>query len=101
LLIIPYSVIAKPTINSVTVTGDITNDATLIISGSSFTTKANPEPLFWWKADFGETPSTLGRVTSWNRSGFNGAFSTTRVAPGSQKSVYVNFHRIVVDQSEV
>lgn len=82
-LLIPSFVIAKPSID--TVTGEITN-TTFIISGSGFTSKANPEPLFWWKADFGKTPSALGRKTSWDNT-FGGNISTTVVAPGSQQSI--------------
>lgn len=84
-LLLPCFAIAKPAIN--TVTGDITNNTTLIISGSGFTTKANPKPLFWWKADFGQTPSALGRKTSWDETGSIGSFSTKVVAPGSKQSV--------------
>ncbi len=82
-LLIPGFATAKPVINSVT--GSIENSA-LIISGSGFTAKANPEPLFWWKADFGITPSALGRST-WDKTDISGSFSTKVVAPGSQKSV--------------
>ncbi len=88
-LIVPCFAIAKPVITSIS--GHLTPNSEIIINGSGFTTKANPEPLLWWKADFGETPSALGRVTSWHNN-FNGNFSTAIVAPGSQKSAGIDFH---------
>ncbi len=73
----------RPIINSVT--GDL--GTTLTIRGSSFTEKTNAKPLFWWKADFGTSPSTLGRLTAWSDGDDNlGALSTNIVAPGSQQS---------------
>ncbi len=75
---------AQPSINSVT--GDVTEGASLTINGSAFTPKANPKPLFWWKADFGTSPSSLGRMAAWSDDDNLGSLSTTIVAPGSQQS---------------
>ena len=83
--IFPCIVDAKPEINSIA--GDIKDNTKLIINGSGFTAKSNPKPLFWWKADFGETPSNLGRKKSWDASKLTGNFSTAVVAPGSNHSV--------------
>jgi len=77
-----YDAIAQPSINNVT--GDI--NATLTINGTAFTEKANAKPLFWWKADFGTSPSSLGRMTAWSDDDNLGTLSTTIVAPGSQQS---------------
>ena len=88
-LFLPCFAIAQPVIN--TVTGDISSGTTLILKGSGFTEKSNPEPLFWWKADFGVAPSPLGRLKTWSDSTrFGGNFSTAIVAPGSQRSVGKN-----------
>lgn len=88
-LFLPCFAIAQPAIT--TVTGEITSGTTLIIKGSGFTEKANPEPLLWWKADFGEAPSPLGRLKTWSdTTRFGGNFSTAIVAPGSQRSVGKN-----------
>ncbi len=75
---------ATPFIASVN--GDITKDKTITINGSLFTSKANPAPLLWWKADSGLTPSPLGRKTMWDGP-FNGNISTKIIAPGSHQSV--------------
>jgi hypothetical protein len=79
-----FDAFTQPSINNVT--GDIST--TLTINGSAFTEKTNAKPLFWWKADFGETPSNLGRKTAWdgNLTYGIGTLSTTIVAPGSQQS---------------
>ena len=61
--------------------GNIEDGQTLTISGSGFTAKTNPKPLFWWKADFGETPSVLGRNTVWGNTSGLGNFSSAVVAP--------------------
>ncbi len=83
-LLISNFALAEPAIDAVT--GDIAKDGSLIINGSLFTTKVNPKPLFWWKADFGINPSILGRKTEWDGR-FGGDISTIVVASGSQKSV--------------
>lgn len=73
------------------VVGDITQDQTITIQGSGFTSKANAKPVFWWRADDsenGQAPSALGRKTAWDNSAvFNGEPSQLVVAPGSQQSV--------------
>jgi len=74
-----------PTIN--TVQGNPLKDTSLIINGSGFTEKTNAKPLFWWKADFGTTPSALGRKTAWDIDDHLGTFSNAVVAPGSQTAV--------------
>lgn len=73
-----------PTINSVE--GDIASGHSVIIGGLGFTEKANAKPLFWWKADFGTSPSPLGRMLEWSDDDNLGDLSTTIVAPGSQQS---------------
>jgi len=76
---------AQPSISGVA--GDLSDGETLTINGSGFTQKANAKPLFWWKADFGTTPSILGRKTAWDLDDHLGTFSNEVVAPGSQKAV--------------
>ena len=84
-LLIPSVGFAQANIGSVT--GDLTKGSELIIAGSGFSAKENAKPLFWWKADFGNTPSNLGRKTAWDLDDNLGTFSTAVVAPGSQQAV--------------
>ena len=83
-LLIPSLTVATPVID--TVSGNITQNATLTVSGSLFTEKANAKPLFWWKADFGTSPSSLGRMAAWSDDDNLGSLSTAIVAPGSHQS---------------
>ncbi len=83
-LLLPGYAHASPYINNIT--GNIANDTTITINGSGFTKKLNAKPLFWWRADFGATPSNLGRKTTWD-SVFHGEISTAIVAPGSKQSM--------------
>ncbi len=76
-----------PDSNITSVQGNLTTDTVLVINGSGFTVKANAKPLFWWKADFGENPSSLGRKTAWDDTSGVGNFSTAVVAPGSQQAL--------------
>jgi len=74
-----------PSINNVA--GTIATGATITITGSRFSSKENAAPLFWWKADQGEAPSSLGRLTAWDAaSTFNGESSSVIVAPGSSQA---------------
>ncbi len=74
------------------VEGSLTSDTHITIKGSGFTEKTNPTPYFWWTADGGDRPSSLGRKSDWDKNSFGiGSFSTTIVAPGSQRSI-VNDH---------
>ncbi len=74
------------------VDGSIANDPRITIKGSGFTDKANAAPWFWWTADMGREPSSLGRKTTWDKNSFGiGDFSTAFVAPGSTRSI-VNDH---------
>ena len=68
------------------VTGDLATSIT--INGSGFSTKTNAAPLFWWKADMGELPSTLGRKPAWDDTTGINNFSTAIVAPGSQQAAF-------------
>ncbi len=81
-----------------TVEGSLSTDNFIIINGSGFTEKANAKPLFWWKADFGEVPSELGRKTAWDlNTGVsffdNNTLSTSVIASGSQQSVSIDHGR--------
>lgn len=80
--------VSAPIINAVV--GNISDGTTITIQGTGFTDKANPKPLFYWRADdstTGITPSVLGRKLDWDDAVFQGYPSTTFVAPGSQQSV--------------
>lgn len=71
------------------VAGNIATDTSIVINGSGFSEKLNAKPLFWWKADFNDTPSALGRKVTWDKASTAGlgTYSTEIVAPGSQQSV--------------
>ncbi|MCF6328933.1 MAG: thrombospondin type 3 repeat-containing protein [Henriciella sp.] len=70
------------------VEGSLASDTYITIKGSGFTEKTNPKPYFWWTADGGDRPSSLGRKSDWDRNSFGiGSFSTAIVAPGSQRSI--------------
>ena len=75
---------AAPTIQ--VVEGAFKEGQILTISGKGFTDKENEKPLFWWKADMGKTPSTLGRRTQWDENKFNGEITTDFTAPNAQRS---------------
>ena len=83
--IVLAAVLAPPTINNVE--GNIATDTFITIHGSNFTSKLNASPLFWWKADMGKTPSSLGRKTAWDSSYFNGEITQAIVATGSQQAI--------------
>jgi len=74
-----------PTISSVT--GTILTGSSVTISGAAFSEKENPAPLFWWNAEDGKTPSSLGRLTWAPTSTVNGEISTVQVSPGATQSV--------------
>ena len=68
--------------------GDIATATSITIKGSGFSEKVNAPPLFWWKADFGETPSQLGRKTAWDDTTGINHFSNAIVAPGSTQAAF-------------
>ncbi len=70
------------------ITGDIISGGTLTINGSGFSEKAEASPYFWWKADFGEFPSALGRRKVWDDTTGINHFSTDIVAPGSGQAAF-------------
>ncbi len=80
-----------PNNNITSVQGSITGNIELVINGVGFTEKINAKPLFWWKADFGTAPSPLGRMATWSDDDNLGTFSTSIVAPGSQKSAGTDY----------
>ena len=86
---IPISGLAAPVVESVQ--GQLTNGATLTISGSGFSTKQNDKPLFWWTADGGDAPLPLGRMVNWS-GGLDGDDERQKVnvAPGSTYSYRFN-----------
>jgi len=75
---------SAPQIQSVE--GNISDGNIITIKGTGFTSKTNPAPLFWWQADDGSTPSSLGRTAEW-ASAFQGEISTALIAPGSKQSI--------------
>jgi len=85
ILPVSASLFAAPVINSIQ--GVVSDGEVVTINGSGFSQKPNAAPLFWWRADFGSTPSNLGRKTAWDRPYFNGSISTAKVAPGSKQSI--------------
>lgn len=62
--------------------GELEEGAVLVLKGEGFTDKANGNPYFYWEADGGELPSTLGRNSTWERSP-SGELSSAITAPNS------------------
>jgi len=62
--LLSITVAAEPYVQSVS--GEFVSGGRLVIEGVGFTLKPNAQPLFWWTADGGRLPSSLGRLTDWS-----------------------------------
>ncbi len=76
-------------------TGVYKDGSIITISGSGFTDKAHGAPLFYWSANGGIKPSSLGRKLDWDGD-FNGELVTSIddgaiIAPGSEKAIKLDF----------
>jgi hypothetical protein len=78
--------LGDPVISSLAV--DPGDPELVVVTGSGFSEKASPRPLFYWsatEADDGIQPSPLGRMGAWSDT-FRGEISTEQTAPGSERS---------------
>ena len=81
--------IAAPNITGLNINTSFSDGQTVTINGTGFGIKSNAKPLFWWKADMGTTPSSLGRKTNWD-SNFVGSASSSIVTKNSSQSYRVD-----------
>jgi len=86
LLLLPVGAYGAPAIQSVSGTYSTGSTVTIVSTGSSFGTKSPAAPVLWAPFDTGISPSSLGRVTTWQENNCIDYVSSGGWAGGAAKT---------------